>query len=62
MNFLENLSDDQLALIGSALAILFCFGILVIMPGLRQWASQLAKPKTQTQSRYVSSNKRVPTH
>lgn len=62
MNFLENLSDDQLALLWSALAIVFCFGILVIMPGLRQRASQLAKPKTQTQSRILSRNKRVPTH
>ena len=62
MNFFENLSDDQLALLWSALAIVFCFGILVVMPGLRERASQLTKPKTQSQPRFLSRNKRVPTH
>jgi hypothetical protein len=62
MGFLENLSDDQLALLGSALAIVFCFALLAVTPGIRQWASQLTKPKTRTQPRFLSRNKQVPTH
>jgi hypothetical protein len=62
MNLLENLSDDQLALLWSALAIVFCFALLVVMPGLRHRATQLTKPKTQPQPRFHSRNKRVPTH
>jgi hypothetical protein len=62
MNLLENLSDNQLALLWSALAIVFCFGILVVMPGLRERASQLMKPKTQAHPRSLSRNKRIPTH
>ena len=62
MNILENLSDDQLALLGSALAIVFCFALLVVTPGIRQWASQLTKPKPQTHPRFLSRHKQVPTH
>lgn len=61
MNFLESLSDDQLALMWSALAIVFCFGLVVITPGLRHWATQLAKPKSRTQPRFDARSKRIPT-
>jgi hypothetical protein len=62
MSFFENLSDDQLALLGSALAIVFCFGLLVITPGIRLWASQMTKQRPQTHPRFLSKNKQVPTH
>jgi hypothetical protein len=62
MGFLENLSDDQLALLGSVLAVVFCFALLAITPGIRHWASQWTKPRTQTHPRFLSRNKQVPTH
>lgn len=62
MSFLEHLSDDQLALLWSALAIVFCFGVLAVTPGIREWAANLMKPNRQTSLQVLSRNKHVPTH
>jgi hypothetical protein len=61
MNFLENLPDDQLAILGCVLALVFFTAILVVIPGLRDRA-RMTKSRTETRPRYVPRSKRVPTH
>ncbi len=62
MDFLQNLPDDQLAILGSVLALLFFTAILVIIPGLRERSSRSAKTRYHARPRYVSGKKHVPTH
>ena len=61
MNFLENLPDDQLAILGCVLALLFCTAILVIIPGLRDRA-RMMRSRSHARPRSLSRNKRVPMH
>ena len=60
MDFLENLPDDQLAILGCVLALLFCTAVLVILPDLRERARM-----TRTRSRarrYVPRTKHFSMH
>ena len=62
MNFLENLPDDQLAILFCVLALLFFTAILVVIPGLRERSAHRAKSKSHSRPRYLPRDKRVPTH
>jgi hypothetical protein len=59
MNFLEQLSDDQIALFACVLAILFSVGVLAVIPGVRQWASGMLKSKQTANPRLLRLDKRA---
>jgi hypothetical protein len=59
MIFLQQLSDDQIALFACVLATLFSVGVLAVMPGVRHWASGMLKSKQTANPRLLRRDKRA---